>query len=135
MTERPAQADRSIGELLQKLASETSQLVRQEIALARAELSATLKASAKPATLFGAAALFALGTFGALTALLIIALGGPMPLWASALIVTVLYGVIAVVAVAMGRKAMREVNPVPRQTINTIKEDVRTVRSGIERGR
>ena len=135
MREPPAQADRPIAELLQKLATETSLLVRQEVDLARAELSATLKASVKPAALFGSAGIFGLGMFGAFTALLIVAIGAALPLWASALIVTVLYGGIAALAVAMGRKAMGEVSPVPRQTIKTIKEDVRTVRSAIERGR
>jgi hypothetical protein len=133
--EAPAQSERSIRELLQNLATETSLLVRQEIELARAELSGTLKACAKPAALFGSAGLFGLGAFGAFTALLIIAIGAALPLWASALIVTLLFGVIASLAVIKGRKAMGEVNLIPTETISTIKEDIRTVRSGFERGR
>jgi uncharacterized membrane protein YqjE len=133
---QPAEADRSIPELLQKLASETSLLVRQEIELARAELMRTAKEAARPATAFGVAAIFALGAFGALTALLIVAIAVALPAWAAALIVTVLYGVVAAVAVNSGRSTMRKVgSPVPKQTIETINEDVRAVRSGIARGR
>jgi hypothetical protein len=131
----PAEANLSISELLQKLAAETSLLVQQEIDLARAEIACTMKAAAKPAVAFGAAGLFGLGMFGALTALLIAAIATALPVWASALIVTVLYGAIAAVAAAAGKTALKHVNPVPQLTITTIKEDVRTVRSSIEQSR
>lgn len=131
----PAEASLSISELLQKLAAETSILVRQEIDLARAEIGCTMRAAARPAVAFGLAGLFGLGTFGALTALLIAAIATALPVWVSALIVTVLYGAIAAVATATGKTALKHVNPVPQQTINTIKEDVRTVRSSIEQSR
>lgn len=136
MRDAPAEADRPIAELLQKLAAETSLLVRQEIQLARVELTQTAKEAVRPAAVFAVAALFALGVFGALTALLIDALAIALPEWAAALVVTVLYAIVAVVAVASGRSALKRVgNPVPEQTLQTIKEDIRTVRSGIERGR
>lgn len=136
MKNAPAEADRSIPELLQKLAAETSLLVRQELDLARAEITRTIKQARRPAAAFGVAALFALGAFGTLTALFISALALVVPVWASALIVTVLYAVIAAVAAMRGREDLKHVgNPAPQQTIETIKEDIRTVRSGIARGR
>ena len=135
MREPPAQSERSIGELLQNLAAETSLLVRQEIELVRAEFSATLKASAKPATLFASAGIFALGAFGVFTAFLVLAIGAALPLWASALIVTLLYAVTACLAITMGRKAISGIKPIPTETISTIKENIRTVRSGFQRGR
>ena len=131
----PTEANLSIAELLKKLASETSLLVRQEIDLARAEISLTIKAAGKPAAAFGVAALFALGTFGALTAVLIAAIATALPVWAAALVVTVLYAAVAGVAAAVGKSSLEAVNPVPQQTINTIKDDIRTVRSSIERTR
>lgn len=136
MRNAPAEADRSIPELLQKLAAETSLLVRQELDLARAEIVSTVKQSGPPAAAFGVAALFALGVFGALTALIIVAIALVLPLWASALIVTILYAVITAVAAISGREGLKRIgNPTPHQTVETIKEDIRTVRSGIERGR
>jgi uncharacterized membrane protein YqjE len=135
MRNAPAEADRSIPELLQKLASETSLLVRQEIELARVELLATFRKAQRPAMSFGLAAIFALGAFGALTALLIIAIAIVLPLWASALIVTFIYACIAAAAVAAGRTALKEIgSPLPTQTIKTVKEDVATVQAGVRRG-
>jgi uncharacterized membrane protein YqjE len=129
----PVEANLSIAELLQKLAAETSLLVRQEIDLARAEIACTLKATRKPAASFGVTILFALGAFGALTALIIAAIATTLPVWAASLIVTVLYAVVAGIAAALGKSALANVDPIPRQTINTIKDDVRTVRSSLER--
>jgi uncharacterized membrane protein YqjE len=136
MREAPPEADRPISELLQKLAAETSLLVRQELDLARAEITRTIKQAGKPAAAFGTAALFALGAFGAFTALLIAAIALAVPLWASALIVTVLYAIATAVAATRGREGLKRVgNPAPQQTLETIKEDIRTVGSGIRRGR
>ncbi|MBV9333176.1 MAG: phage holin family protein [Candidatus Eremiobacteraeota bacterium] len=135
MRNAPAEADRSIPELLQKLAAETSLLIRQELALARAEIMGTLRKAERPAIAFGVAALFALGAFGALTALLIAAIAVAVPVWAAALIVTVLYVAIAVAAVVSGRTALKQMgSPLPKQTIKTVKDDVATVQAGVRRG-
>lgn len=124
-----------MAELLQKLAAETSLLVRQELELARAEIVTTARHAGRPAAEFGVATLFALGAFGALTALLIAAIAVALPVWASALIVTIFYGVVAAVTAISGRERLKRIDPVPRRAVETIKEDIRTVRSGIERGR
>ena len=136
MSNPPAQADRPITELLKELAGQVSLLVRQEFELARAEILRKLSEARGPAAAFGLAALFALGAFGALTALLIIAIALVVPLWSAALAVTVIFAVVAGAAAATGRSQLRRLgSPVPTQTIQTIKEDVNAVRSGIERGR
>lgn len=135
MRNAPAEADRPIPELLQKLASETSLLIRQEIDLARAETLGTLRKARRPAMSFGVAGIFAIGAFGALTALLIAAIAVALPVWLSALIVTVIYACVAGAGVAAGRTALKQIgSPVPKQTIQTIKEDVATVKAGIRRG-
>jgi len=131
----PAEANLSIGELLQKLAAETSLLVRQEVDLAKAEITCATKAAGKPAAAFGVAGLFGFGAFGALTAVLIAALASAFPVWASALMVTVLYAAITAIAAAIGKTSLRGVKPFPQLTVETVKEDVRTVRSSIERAR
>lgn len=129
------QAERSIPELLQKLAAETSLLVRQEIDLARAETLGTLRKAQRPALAFGVAAIVALGAFGSFTTLLIGAIAVALPVWASALIVTLLYAGIAIAGVAAGRTALAQMgSPLPKQTIATVKEDIATVQAGIRRG-
>ncbi len=132
----PAEADRSIPELLHKLATETTVLVRQELRLAQAELGRTFKQAKGSAGFFGAAALLGLGAFGALTTTFIIALSLVIPSWAAASIVTVVYGLIAAIAAQRGIALLKKVStPVPQQTIETLQEDAEAVRAGVQRGR
>jgi len=80
---------------LRELGDEISTLVRQEIALAKVEIAEKTKPAIASAGMFGGTALLSLGAFGALTTSLI-ALGAVwIPAWASALIVTVVYGIVA----------------------------------------
>ena len=110
--------DRPIGELLKQLSQETAALVRQEIELAKAEVTQKGKAAGVAAGLFGGAAVVGLGAFGAFTAFLVLLL-------ASALIVTVVYGAIAAVLALRGKRKMQEASPpVPQQTVETVKEDI-----------
>jgi len=132
----PAEADRSIPELLQKLASETTLLVRQELRLARAEVMEAVDDAKPAATAFALCAALALGTFGALTALLIIALALVVPLWAAALIVTAAYGAAAAASASSGMAALKKLrHDAPNETIRTIKDDVVAVRASVQRGR
>jgi uncharacterized membrane protein YqjE len=117
--------DQSIGELVKDLAGETSTLVRQEIDLAKAEMTERGKRMGKGAGILGAAALVALLAAGALTACLIAALDLAMPTWLAALIVTVVFAVIAAALAMAGRKQIQEAAPpVPEQAIDSVKEDV-----------
>jgi hypothetical protein len=122
---QPAMRDHSIAELVKDLATETSTLVRQEIDLAKAEMTDRGKRAGKGVGMLAAGAAVALLAFGALTAGLIAALDLAMPTWLAALIVTVVYGAIAAVLVQIGRKQVQEAAPpVPEDTIESVKEDV-----------
>ena len=81
--------------------------MRQEVDLAKAEITCATKAAGKPAAAFGVAGLFGLGAFGALTVLLIAALATALPVWVAALIVTVLYVVVTAIAAGMGKTSLR----------------------------
>jgi Putative Actinobacterial Holin-X, holin superfamily III len=122
---QPALRDHSIGELVKDLATETSTLVRQEIDLAKAEMTDRGKRAGKGVGMLAAGAVVALLAFGALTAGLIAALDLAMPTWLAAVVVTVVYGAIAAVLVQIGRKQVQEAAPpVPEETIESVKEDV-----------
>jgi hypothetical protein len=122
---QPALSDHSIGELVKDLATETSTLVRQEIDLAKAEMTDRGKRAGKGVGMLAAGAAVALLAFGALTAGLIAALDLAMPTWLAALIVTAIHGAIAGVLVQIGRKQVQEAAPpVPEDTIESVKEDV-----------
>jgi uncharacterized membrane protein YqjE len=117
--------DQSIGELVKQLATETSVLVRQELDLAKAEMTERGRQASKGAGMLGAAALVGLLAAGALTACLVAALDRAMATWLAALIVTVVYAALAAVLAMTGRKQIREAAPpVPEQTIDSVKEDV-----------
>jgi hypothetical protein len=117
--------EQSIPELLKQLASETTTLVRQELDLAKAELKEKGRKAGPGVGLIGAAGGVGLLAGGALTAFLILALDGFMPNWLAALIVTAVYSVIAGVLYLRGKEKVDDAgSPAPRQTIETVKEDV-----------
>ncbi len=119
------QRDRPIGELLRDLSIETATLVRQEVTLARVEIEAKIRQAAKALPLFAVAAALGVGAFGAFTAALIALIALAVPAWASALLVTVVYGVVAVALVQSARAALRAAAPpIPEQTAQTLKEDI-----------
>jgi hypothetical protein len=117
--------ERSVGELLKDLADETGTLVRQEIDLARVEMTTKAQAVGKDAGLIGAGAFVGVLAAGALTACLIALLATAMDTWLAALIVTVVYAAGATVLLLAGKNRLQQdAPPIPDQTIETVKEDV-----------
>jgi uncharacterized membrane protein YqjE len=117
--------DRSLGELLKQLSEQTTRLVHQELELAKAELTQKGKQAGMGAGMFGGAGALGLAALGALTACFILALNAVMPAWLAALIVAVVYGIVAFVLVKQGQAKIKKATPpVPEQTIETVKEDV-----------
>jgi uncharacterized membrane protein YqjE len=117
--------DRSLGELLKQLSEQTTRLVHQELELAKAELAQKGKQAGKGAGMFGGAGALGLAALGALTACFILALDTVVPAWLAALIVAVVYGIVAFVLVKQGQAKIKQATPpVPTQTIETVKEDV-----------
>ncbi len=114
-----------IGELLKRLSNETAQLVRQELELAKAELTEKGKKAGTGAGMFGAAGVTGLLSLGALTACLVLALNHAVADWLAALIVTAMWAAVAGILALRGRDKVQEATPpVPEQTIETVKEDV-----------
>jgi len=117
--------DKPVGELLKQLASETSTLVHQELELAKAEMNEKGRKAGPGIGMIGAAGGVAVLALGALTAFLILALDGVMPNWLAALIVTAVYAGVAAVLYVRGKHKVEDAgSPAPRQTIETLKEDV-----------
>jgi uncharacterized membrane protein YqjE len=117
--------DASTGDLFKRLSQQTSELVRKEVDLAKAELTEKGKTAGKGAGMFGGAGLFGLTAFFALTVCLIALLSTAMEVWLAALIVTVVYAAVAGVLALIGRRKLKEATPpAPEQTIETLKEDV-----------
>ena len=116
--------DRGIGELVKDLASQTSTLVRQEIQLAQAEVTQKGKLAGKGAGMLAGAAVFGLLALGALSAALIALLDTFMATWVAALIVMVLWLIVAFVLAKAGQKSLQQATPPAPQTVETVKEDI-----------
>jgi Putative Actinobacterial Holin-X, holin superfamily III len=126
----------SVPELMRQLSDQTATLVRQELELAKAELTVKGKRVGVGAGMFGAAGVFGLYALGALTGAVILALSLAMTAWLAALIVTVVYGAIAGALALSGKSNVQQgVPPVPEQTVETVKEDVEMAKQRAQEGR
>jgi MFS family permease len=129
--------DQSVGDLVKQLTDQTKTLVQQEIELAKAELSEKGRKAGKGAGMFGGAGLFGFFAFAALTACFVALLATAVThVWLAALIVAAVYGAIAGVLALTGKKKVQEATPpVPQQTVETVKEDVRWTKERAQAGR
>ena len=122
--------ERPIGELLRELSEQTQTLVRQELDLAKAELSQKGKEAGVGAGMFGGAGVFGLLFLAALSATAVIALDSFMKLWLAALVVALVHAAIAGVLALQGKNRLQNAAPVmPEQTVETVKEDVQWAKS------
>jgi len=115
---------KGVGELIGEIAADLSTLVRQEIALAKAEVKQEAGKAGGAAGMFGGAGVAGLlvATFASLT--LMFALDALMPIGWAALIVTVLWGVVGFALYTRGRDQLRSIKA-PQQTMESLKEDAR----------
>jgi hypothetical protein len=128
--------ERPIGELLKQLSEETTRLVRQELELAKAEVSEKGKRAGVGAGMFGGAGVSALLGLGALTAALIAALDSAMATWLAALISGVLWLAVAAVLALQGRNKVQEATPpLPEQATESVKEDLQWAKTRAQSAR
>lgn len=115
----------STAELVKDLSREVSELVRQEVALAKAEMTQKGKQAGVGAGMLSGAAVLALASVGGSMAFFVLVLGSWMPAWLAALIVTAVYAGGAVVLGQRGKERLTEATPpAPERTIESVKEDV-----------
>jgi hypothetical protein len=118
--------ERSFGDLLGDLSSQTSQLIRDEFELARVEMTEKAKEAGTGIGILAAGGAVALLALGVLTAFFVLVLAEVMPSWLAALIVFAVYAAIAAVLFFVGRARLREASPpVPEETVQTLRDDVR----------
>ena len=119
---RPDVEGTSVGQLFGELAKDLSTLMRQEVALAKAEVQAEAKKAGKGAGMMAAAAVAGFLTLLFLSNALWWALENVMDAGLAALIVAVLWGIVGAVAFSMGKKKLQQVNPKPERTVDTLSE-------------
>jgi hypothetical protein len=118
-----AKADRSITALLSDLASETILLIRQEMALLKAELSEKFSRVGQGATALGAGALIAFSGWLVLLAAAVLGLATVVPAWLAALIVALLVLAIGGALVYIGKSRFDADSLTPRRTLRSLRED------------
>ncbi|HEX6578105.1 MAG TPA: phage holin family protein, partial [Jiangellaceae bacterium] len=121
---RPDVEDRTLGDIVGEIAEDLSRLVRQEIDLAKTEAKQEVTKLGKGAGMLGGAGLAAhlLLLFGSVALMLV--LGRAMPLDLAALIVAVVWAIVAAVLAARGRRQLQSFDPKLETTTQTLKEDV-----------
>ena len=122
-------AETSVGELISDISNDLSQLFRQEVELAKAELKQEASKAGKAAGMLGGAAFAGYLAVVLLSFALVFALSNVMDGGWAALIVAVIWAIIGAVLYANGRKKLKDVEPVPRRTVDTIKEDAQWLKN------
>src|SRR3954469_17673221 len=112
----------SVGQLIGEVTKDLSVLMRQELELAKVELKAEAKKAGQGAGAFGAAGFAGYMVLMFLSFALWWALENVMDAGLAALIVAVLWGIVAAVGYAMGKKKFQQVNPKPERTVETLQQ-------------
>lgn len=127
-------ADASVGQLVERLSAQVSALVRDEMALATAEIKRKGAQAGTGIGIGGVGALVAVLGLGALVAAAVLGLANVLAAWLAALIIggalLVLAGVISGLGIAQVRSSAP---PVPEQALRSTKRDVETVKESVHR--
>ena len=127
----PLSSDASLGELISQVSEQTSRLVRDEMRLARAEMTQKGKKAGLGVGLFGGAGLLALYGLACFVAAAILALAGPVPDWVAAVIVGAALVIVAAVAALIGKREVSQATPLlPAEAVDGIKQDLQAVKPG-----
>jgi len=112
----------SVGQLIGEVTKDLSTLMRQELELAKAELKVEAKKAGQGAGAFGVAGFAGYMVLMFLSFALWWALENIMDAGLAALIVAILWGIVAAVGFVMGKKKFQQVNPKPERTVETLQQ-------------
>ena len=123
--------DRSLGELFYELAAETGTLVRQEVALAQAEITAKATKAGKNVCYLAAGG--AVGYVGlmAIVAGIIIGLSYFIPAWLAAIGVGAVIAIVSYVLINSALSELRNMEVTPTESVESIKEDAQWLKNQV----
>lgn len=128
-------AEPSLGELVAQLSTQVPELIRSELRLAQAEVTAKGKRAGIGLGMFSAAGLLAFFGVAFLLTTVALLLDLVLPGWAAALIVAAVLLAGAGVAALLGKKKVAEATPpMPERTMESVKEDIAAVKGATSRG-
>jgi uncharacterized membrane protein YqjE len=117
------QTQRSFSDVLQDIVGNIQQIIRSEVRLAQVEIKDKANQASKPLSVLVTGAILGLYGLGFLLLAAVYGLSLVLPAWGAALIVGAVMAIIAGGLVASGLTKLREINPVPEKTIQTMKEN------------
>lgn len=123
--------ERTLPEVLQRIARNIQEIIRAEVRLAKAETAEELKKAKGPAGLIGAGVYIGLYAGAGFLLAAIYGLSTIMATWLAALIVGVVLAVFAAIFINTGAKHLKDVRAVPRRTAETMKENVEWAKTRI----
>jgi Putative Actinobacterial Holin-X, holin superfamily III len=124
--------NQSLGELFGRLASDTSNLVRQEVTLAKVELTQSARETGRNVANLIVGGAIAYAALLSIIASAIMLLGRVLPAWSAALLVGLLIAGIAWLVVGKAMAALRDTDMTPRNTVETLKEDAAWMKQQIK---
>jgi Flp pilus assembly protein TadB len=122
------QADPSIGDLVNQLSAQTSRLVRDEMKLAQSEFRDAAKHAGLGAGLLSVAGLLSILGLATFVTSAVAALALVLPLWAAALVIGAVLFVAVGIAGLISKKQLQRTEPVPKQTVTSVKQDINEVK-------
>lgn len=123
-------------ELVERLTADVRTLVRDELDLARREMTAKAKRAGAGAGLFGGAAVFATAGVATLVVTVGAALALVLPAWAAALVTAGAFLLVAGVVAVIGRGQLKRAgSPQPREAMASGRRDVEAVRDAVRAAR
>lgn len=122
--------ERSVGELFGQLTQDLSLLVRQETQLAKTEIQEKISRASRDLAALAAGGIVALVGGLAITAAIILLLIDPIGLapWLAALLVGAVLAIGGYVMLSKGLRDLKAVDPAPRRTVESVKEDIQTIK-------
>ena len=132
MNENRQMENRPLGDLFSDLASDMSNLVRQEVALAKLEVTQKAKYLGRNVGYLVVGGAVAYAGMLAVIAAIIMLLDRVMPAWGAALLVGVVVAVIAWLMIGKGLGALQQADLTPRETVETLKEDATWMKQQIK---
>jgi uncharacterized membrane protein YqjE len=128
--------DPALGDLFRQLAQDSATLVRQEMALAKAELKTNVKSVARDAVMVGVGGILALVGAMVLLAAVVVAVGDALDnYWLGALIVAALFLIVGGLLAMSNLKKLKQEEVAPTRTLETLKEDKQWLQSEIKQAR
>jgi hypothetical protein len=132
MNENRSMDNKPLGDLFSDLATEMSNLVRQEVALAKVEIAQKAKYVGRNIGYLVVGGAVAYAAMLAIIAAIIMLLAKVLPNWGATLLVGVVVGIVGWLLIGKALSALQQADMTPRQTVETLKEDATWMKQQIK---